>query len=140
MNTKESNSIEELQMELTRLENRKTIIKIKKRDLDVDLAMIELSIDLIKEKISKLTNISYDDLAVGTKILFKDKEDNNIQAVIISNFKYYDILNLNNYIKSDYNFECTQELIEKFCKDNNYKFVKVLQLGEINKSYKEVKL
>lgn len=125
---------------MTDLERYQKALDQKKKEYKQnikDSIEIKHEIDELKVTISRLGKGMQSILPAGTKIKFKDEDEEIIETVIVENYKerqtlillsgYWRNAELNKWYMFDFNCIYTDTLIEEFCKEYNVEVVEIIK-------------
>jgi hypothetical protein len=124
---------------MTDLERYQRELKQKKEQYKQNIkdgVSIKHEIDELKLTISRLENGMQSVLPVGTKITFKDEDEEIIETVIVGNYKerqtlillsnYWNNQQLSKWYLFGYSCIYSDTLIEEFCKDYDVEVVEII--------------
>lgn len=125
---------------MTDLERYQKALDQKKKEYKQNIKdgiEIKHEIDELKVTISRLGKGMQSILPAGTKIKFKDEDEEIIETVIVENYKerqtlillsgYWRNAELNKWYMFDFNCIYTDTLIEEFCKEYNVEVVEIIK-------------
>lgn len=112
--------------------------EIKEERLKYELKRVSKELTENKKRLSFLENGGQDCFPVGTKLLFKDEDNFELEIAVVMNYKEnYNALLLTDYSNEyelmkeyfifDYNCRYTNTLVERLEEDYNLTFVKVIE-------------
>jgi hypothetical protein len=125
---------------MTDLERYQKALDQKKREYKQNIKdgiEIKHEIDELKLTISRIEKGVQSVLPVGTRITFKDEDDEIIETVIVENYKerqtlillseYWRNAELNKWYMFDFNCIYSDTLIEEFCNEYNVEIVDIVK-------------
>lgn len=125
---------------MTDLERYQKALDQKKKEYKQNIKdgiEIKHEIDELKVTISRLGKGMQSILPAGTKIKFKDEDEEIIETVIVENYKerqtlillsgYWRNAELNKWYMFDFNCIYTDTLIEEFCNEYNVEVLEIIK-------------